>query len=122
MTRMSSFTRAPEREYLVDASGEPDFAAIRSQPEFSALRRRVTRFVFPAAASFFCWYLTYVLLAAYATGFMSQPVFGSINVGLLLGLSQFVSTVVVMLLYSRFARRNLDPQVAGLRDRAGVDR
>lgn len=122
MTRMSSFTRAPDREYLVDSAGDPDFAAIRSQPEFVALRRRLTRFVFPAAALFFCWYLTYVLLAAYANEFMALRVFGSVNVGLLLGLSQFVSTVVIMVLYSRFARRRLDPQVGALRERAGVRR
>lgn len=122
MTRMSSFTRAPDRQYLVDSAGAPDFAAIRSQPEFVALRRRLTRFVFPAAALFFCWYLTYVLLAAYANEFMALRVFGSVNVGLLLGLSQFVSTVVIMVLYSRFARRRLDPQVGALRERAGVRR
>lgn len=122
MTRMSSFTRAPEREYLVDSAGEPDFAAIRAQPEFVALRRRLIRFVFPAAALFFGWYLTYVLLAAYATEFMSLRVFGSVNVGLLLGLSQFVSTVMIMVLYSRFARRRVDPQVAALRERAGARR
>lgn len=122
MTRMSSFTRAPEREFLVDAEGEPDFAAIRAHPEFEALRRRVTRFVLPASALFFCWYLSYVLLAAYAHDFMSVRVFGSVTIALLLGLSQFVSTVVIMLLYSRYARRRIDPQVAALRERAGVRR
>ena len=122
MTRMSSFTRAPEREYLVDAAGEPDFAALRQQPEFVALRQRMTRFVVPAAVAFLTWYLTYVLLAAYAHDFMSVKVFGSVTIGLLLGLSQFVSTVVIMVLYSRFARRHVDPHVAALRERAGVRR
>ncbi|HEX2132057.1 MAG TPA: DUF485 domain-containing protein [Actinophytocola sp.] len=119
---MSSFTRAPESEYLVDSSGAPDFAALRAQPEFVALRRRFTRFVFPAAALFLCWYLTYVLLAAYAPDLMAVAVFGSVNIGMLLGLSQFASTVVIMVLYSRFARRRLDPQIAALRERAGVRR
>lgn len=122
MNRMSSFTRAPESEYLATESGEPDYGAIRAQPEFVALRRAVARFVFPAAVLFFCWYLTYVLLAAYATEFMSQRVFGSVNVGLLLGLSQFATTVLIMIAYSRFARRTVDPQVAALQERAGARR
>ena len=122
MTRMSSFTQAPEREYLVDAAGDPDFAAIQAHPEFLALRRRVLRFVFPSAALFLCWYLTYVLLAAYAEDFMATRVFGSVNVGLLLGLSQFVSTVVIMVLYARFAGRTVDPRVEALRERAGANR
>jgi uncharacterized membrane protein (DUF485 family) len=122
MTRMSSFTRAPETEYLVDADGEPDFAAIRRQPEFLALRRRLVRFVVPASALFLGWYLTFVLLAAYAHGFMSLRVFGSVTVGLLLGLSQFVSTVVIMILYARHSRRHVDPQVGALRERVGVRR
>lgn len=122
MTQLSSFSQVPESEYLVDHEGEPDFAAIMATPEFLAVRRRLTRFVFPAAALFFCWYLTYVLLAAYAEDFMALRVFGSVNVGLLLGVSQFISTVVIMTAYARFARRRVDPQVNALRERAGVRR
>jgi uncharacterized membrane protein (DUF485 family) len=122
MTRMSSFTRAPESDYLVDSAGAPDFAALRAQPELVALRRRIVRFVFPASALFLCWYLTYVLLAAYAPELMAVRVFGSVNVGMLLGLSQFASTVLIMVLYSRFARRRIDPTVAALRERAGAPR
>ena len=132
MTATSSFTRVPESEYaaleraaresLVDHAGKPDFAAIRQTPEFQRLRRRLTRFIVPAVGFFLFWYLTYVLLAAYAPGLMSRPVLGTINLGLLLGLSQFVSTVVIMLLYGRFAKRHVDPEVAGLRRRAGADR
>jgi uncharacterized membrane protein (DUF485 family) len=53
---------------------------------------------------------------------MSQRVFGSVTVGLLLGLSQFVTTVVIMLLYLRFTKRKVDPRVAALRERAGRPR
>lgn len=122
MTQMSSFSRVPEKEILVDSEGEPDFAAIMAQPEFLALRRRLIRFVFPATGLFLCWYLTYVLLAAYAEEFMARPVFGSVNVGLLLGLSQFLSTVVIMALYAMFTRKRVDPQVTALRERAGAAR
>ena len=131
MTATSSFTRVPESEYaaleraaresLVDHAGNPDFTAIRQTPEFLRLRRRLARFVWPAIGFFLCWYLTYVLLAAYAPGLMSRPVLGNVNLGLLLGLSQFVTTVLIMVGYGRFTRRHIDPEVAALRERAGAE-
>jgi uncharacterized membrane protein (DUF485 family) len=102
------------------APTEPDFAAIHDSPEFTALRRRFRRFVFPMTALFFLWYLTYVLLAAYARDFMSHRLFGLLTVGLVLGLLQFVSTGVITFAYVRYARRNLDPSVAAIREAAGV--
>ena len=98
----------------------PDFAAIQSSPEFAALRRRFRRFVFPVSALFFLWYLTYVLLAAYARDFMSQRLFGSVNVGLALGLAQFVSTLGITFGYVRFARNRIDPRVVAIRTKAGA--
>lgn len=102
------------------APGAPDFAAIHDSPQFAALRRRFRRFVFPMAALFFCWYLTYVLLAAYAHDFMSHRLFGLVTVGLVFGLLQFVSTIAITAAYVRFARRNLDPAVEEIRAGAGV--
>lgn len=102
--------------------GAPDFAAIHDSPEFAALRGRYRRFVFPMAALFFLWYLTYVLLAAFARGFMSHRLFGLVTVGLVLGLLQFASTVAITIGYVRYARRQLDPRVAAIRENAGVDR
>ena len=98
----------------------PDFVAIQNSPEFAELRHRFRRFVFPMSALFFVWYLTYVLLAAYARGFMSQRLVGAVNVGLVLGLLQFVSTLMITAGYVRYARRRLDPAVAALRARAGA--
>lgn len=98
-----------------------DYTAIHDSEEFTALRRRFRRFVFPMAALFFCWYLTYVLLAAYAHGFMSHRIFGLVTAGLVLGLLQFVSTVAITAAYVRFARRTLDPMVTAIRAGAGVE-
>jgi uncharacterized membrane protein (DUF485 family) len=99
----------------------PDFDAIADSTEFVELRGRLRGFVFPMTALFLVWYLTYVLLSAYARAFMSQQVFGLVNVGLLLGLGQFVSTVLITLAYNRFARRRIDPQVALIRAHSGLD-
>ena len=98
----------------------PDYPAIQASREFVSLRRRFRAFVFPMSFAFFAWYMTYVLLAAYAHDFMSHPVFGRVNVGILLGIGQFASTALVTWLYLRYARRHVDPRVAELRARAGL--
>ncbi|HEX6353590.1 DUF485 domain-containing protein [Actinophytocola sp.] len=103
-----------------DAAGTPDFAAIHDSPEFTALRGRFRRFAFPTATLFLLWYLTYVLLAAFARDFMSHRLFGMVTTGLVLGLLQFVSTAAITVAYVRYARRRLDPVAAELRAVAGV--
>jgi uncharacterized membrane protein (DUF485 family) len=47
---------------------------------------------------------------------MGTPVIGRINLGLILGLGQFVSTFAIAAGYGRWARRHLDPQAKKLRD------
>ena len=69
----------------------------------------------PSLIACLLWYLAYVLLAGYAHDFMSTPVFGSINIGLLLGLAQIVTTFAVTMWYVSFANRRLDPLSAELR-------
>ncbi|HET8641927.1 MAG TPA: DUF485 domain-containing protein [Pseudonocardiaceae bacterium] len=92
-----------------------DWSEVQSSAEFVELRRRLRRFVFPMTAAFLAWYLLYVLLATYARGFMSQKLFGNINIGLVLGLLQFVSTFLITWLYVRYANRRLDPLAEQLR-------
>ncbi|MBP2325841.1 uncharacterized membrane protein (DUF485 family) [Kibdelosporangium banguiense] len=120
MKTMPSFSR--EHDFPEPPDGEPDFEAIARSPEFIAIRRRLLRFTLPMTALFLCWYLGYVLLAAYAHDFMSQRAFGNVTVGLLLGLSQFVSTIVIMVLYLIFAKRRVDPQTAELAERMSTGR
>jgi uncharacterized membrane protein (DUF485 family) len=91
----------------------------QASPEFRLLRSRLRRFVFPMSALFLAWYLAYVLLASYARPFMAIKLMGNINVGLVLGLLQFVSTFVITTLYVRFARRDIDPAAAEIRRRMG---
>jgi uncharacterized membrane protein (DUF485 family) len=93
-----------------------EWLAVQASPQFQDLRNRLRRFVFPMTALFLTWYLSYVLLGAYAHDFMAQKVFGNINVGLLLGLGQFVSTFLITGLYVRFANRELDPRAAAIRE------
>lgn len=85
------------------------YLAVQRSDEFAELRRRLRRFVFPMTVAFFLWYALYVLLSAYARGFMGIKLIGNINVALLFGLLQFVSTFLIAWLYSRYAARELDP-------------
>ncbi|PRY29713.1 DUF485 domain-containing protein [Umezawaea tangerina] len=105
----------PGKTLLVDDEGYPDFVAIQQTEEFAALRRSALVFIFPATALFLTWYLTYVVASAYAHDLMSMKVVGVVNVGIVVGLLQFVSTIVLTLSYARYARRRLDPQASAVR-------
>ncbi|NQD41997.1 DUF485 domain-containing protein, partial [Glutamicibacter halophytocola] len=78
----------PERDVTEDV----DFVTESQSGEFQELRRTHRSFVFPMAIFFLVWYFAYVLLADYFHDFMSIKVLGNINMGILLGLLQFVST------------------------------
>lgn len=94
-----------------------DLVTLRDEPVFTSLRSKQRRFIFPMSLLFMAWYMTFVLLAAYAHGFMSRPVFGLINMGMILGLLQFVSSVVIMLIYCRYAKRVIDPAARQVQER-----
>jgi uncharacterized membrane protein (DUF485 family) len=82
---------------------------MQTTDEFQALRRKFRGFVFPMTAFFIVWYFVYVLLSTFAPGFMGTKVFGNINIGLLFGLGQFVTTFAITFIYARWANRELDP-------------
>lgn len=87
----------------------------QESPEFARLRKAVRSFIFPTTVAFLAWYLTYVLCTAYARPFMNTQVFGNINVGLIFGLLQFVSTFTIAVVYARYADRKMDPLADDLR-------
>lgn len=93
-----------------------DYRAVQQSPEFQRLRRTHRSFVFPVLAACLVWYFAYVLLASYAHDFMSTRVFGSINVAMILGLAQVVTTFAVTMWYVRYAGKHFDPQAEQLRD------
>ena len=97
-------------------SAPVDFTEVQQRPQFKELRKRHRSFVFPMAAAFLLWYFLYVLLADYAHEFMSTPVFGHVNIGLLLGLLQFVSTFGITMWYVSYANKHLDPIAEELRN------
>lgn len=100
---------------------EAGYVAMQESPEFQELRRSYRGWVLPVAAAALVWYFLYVALAAYAADFMGQKLFGNINVGLVLGLLQFVSTFGITALYVRHADRKLDTAAAALCDKFELD-
>ncbi|QNE20353.1 DUF485 domain-containing protein [Kribbella qitaiheensis] len=100
-------------------AGDPEMTTYRDvqlSPDFSELRRRFRRFVFPMTGLFLAWYFLYVLLADYAGGFMSHRIGGNINVALLFGLGQFVSTFAITMIYVRWSDKQLDPAAEKMRE------
>lgn len=93
-----------------------DYPAVQKSNEFRRLRSKHRKFVFPVLIACLVWYFAYVLLASYARDFMSTPVFGHVNVAILMGLAQVVTTFAVTTWYVRYANRELDPVAESIRD------
>ena len=94
-----------------------EYRAAQDSPEFVELKKRFRSFAFPMTVAFLVWYLLYVLLSTYAVDFMSTKVFGNVNVGILLGLAQFVTTFVITHLYVAHANKRTDPIADEMRNR-----
>jgi uncharacterized membrane protein (DUF485 family) len=95
---------------------QADLERVHGSEQFATLRGNFRSFAFPMTAAFMAWYFAYVLLSTYAHEFMSIPLLGYLNVGLIMGLLQFVTTFGITWLYVRHANRNLDPLATELRD------
>ena len=108
----------------VEPSAPPDpknYVAVQASPEFVALRKTLRGFIFPMTIAFFLWYALYVFLSAYARDFMGTKIVGNINVGLVFGLLQFVSTFVIAWWYAHWAGRKLDPLADDIRHKMEGD-
>lgn len=92
-----------------------EFREMQASQEFGELRSKFRSFAFPMTVAFFVWYIAYVLIATFASEWMSTPVFGSINVGLLFGLLQFLTTFIITYVYVVFSNKNLEPRQAAIR-------
>ncbi|UQX03348.1 DUF485 domain-containing protein [Streptomyces sp. RerS4] len=96
------------------APGASDiYLEVQRSAAFQEVRGRYRRFVVPATAGFLLWYIAYVIAATAAPDLMARPVFGAVNVALLAGLGQFLTTFLLTWAYARHARLR--------RDRAALD-
>jgi uncharacterized membrane protein (DUF485 family) len=94
-----------------------DFLTEEENPEFKALKRKRFSVVIPLSIAFLVWYFLYVILSTYAHDFMSTKVVGEINIGLVFGLLQFVTTFAITMFYVSFANKKLDPPAQAIRER-----
>ena len=95
---------------------DPVYDRLAATPEFAELRKLYRGFVFPATFAFLGWYLLYVVMSNWAGGFMDTRLIGNINVALVFGLLQFVTTFLLAWLYSRYSTARLDPLARTLND------
>jgi uncharacterized membrane protein (DUF485 family) len=101
---------------------DPIYDRLHESPDYAELRKRYRGFVIPATAAFLSWYLLYVVMSNWATGFMDTKVVGNVNVALVFGLLQFVTTFLLAWLYSRYSSAKLDPLAAKLEDEYAAGR
>ena len=88
---------------------DPVYDRLQATAEFQELKKRYLGFVVPATIAFLAWYLLYVVMSNWAHDFMSQKVVGHINVALVFGVLQFVTTFLIAWLYSRHMAAKVDP-------------
>ncbi|MFI6732661.1 DUF485 domain-containing protein [Nonomuraea sp. NPDC050451] len=91
------------------------YEEVQESSEFQDLKRRFRAWTFPMTVAFLAWYLLYVVLSGWARDFMGIKLLGDINVGLIFGLLQFVSTFLIAWAYARHAEKKLDPIADKLR-------
>ncbi|MER6528252.1 DUF485 domain-containing protein [Streptomyces sp. NPDC001508] len=109
----------------VPAAREPSKAAavrtgdiyleVQRSAAFQEVRGSYRRFVVPGVMVFFAWYVGYVIAATTAPGFMARPVAGALNVAMLAGLGQFLTTFLLTWAYARHARLRRDRAALELR-------
>jgi uncharacterized membrane protein (DUF485 family) len=88
---------------------DPIYHRLHATEEFGELKKRHNGFVLPATIAFLVWYLLYVVMSNWANDFMNTKVFGNINVALIFGLLQFVTTFLITWLYARHMAAHVDP-------------
>ena len=101
----------------VDRRTHEVYESLHETEEFAELRRRYRGFAIPATVAFLLWYLTYVVMSMWASDFMDIQLFGNINVALVFGLLQFVTTFLIAVLYARYSNAKLDPLARELDER-----
>jgi uncharacterized membrane protein (DUF485 family) len=111
-------TRPPVRP---EPAEEPPRAAadvyleVQRSAAFQEVRSRYRRFVVPWVAAFFLWYVAYVVTATTAPALMARPVAGAVNVAMVAGLGQFLTTFLLTWAYARHARLRRDRAALELR-------
>jgi uncharacterized membrane protein (DUF485 family) len=103
-----------ESEASVAAAADV-YLEVQRSDAFQQVRSRYRRFVVPAGVGFFVWYVAYIVAATTAPELMARPVAGAVNVAMLAGLGQFLTTFLLTWAYARHARLRRDRAALELR-------
>ncbi|MEY4452435.1 MAG: hypothetical protein RIT51_113 [Actinomycetota bacterium] len=102
---------------MSSSENERVWTEVQESPEFQALKKKYRNFAFPVTLAFLAWYFGYILLTAFARDWVSQEVLPHINIAIILGVLQFVSTFLIAWLYERHSSKHLDAASDSLRDK-----
>lgn len=93
-----------------------EYRHVQATDQFQELRTTFRSFTIPLTIAGLAWYIGYVLLATYMPDLFGKsiPVVG--NLGILLGLLQFVTTFFITWWYIGFANTKLEPLQAAIRE------
>ncbi|MFG3203983.1 DUF485 domain-containing protein [Streptomyces sp. NPDC048192] len=91
------------------------YVEVQRSAAFQEVRGRYRRFVVPGVVVFLAWYVGYVVTATTAPGLMARPVAGAVNVAMVAGLGQFLTTFLFTWAYARHARLRRDRAALELR-------
>jgi len=105
----------PARRASEDETAAGVYLEVQRSAAFQEVRSAYRRFVVPGVAVFFVWYVGYVVTATTAPGVMARPVAGAVNVAMLAGLAQFLTTFLFAWAYARHARLRRDRAALELR-------
>src|SRR4051794_12837698 len=90
-------------------AADRDWDSLERSEDFEKLVRERRRFVVPALAVFVVWFGGFLVLTAYARGFMGEVVFGNVTWAWVLAFSLIVMTWGITWFYGRFADRRVAP-------------
>lgn len=94
-----------------------EFIAAQQSAEFQELRKKRRGFTFPVTIAALLWFVLYILLAMFAPDLYAHKVWGNINLGIVIGLLQFLTTFLITYVYVKFADRELEPRTEDIRHR-----
>ncbi|MBY8338792.1 DUF485 domain-containing protein [Streptomyces spinosirectus] len=106
---------APARREGGDEAVVDVYLEVQRSAAFREVRSTYRRFVVPGVVVFLSWYVGYVVAATTAPGLMARPVAGAVNVAMLAGLGQFLTTFLFAWAYARHARLRRDRAALELR-------
>lgn len=109
-------TPPPGGHGSAEERAEAAVIAMHSDPRFLQLKKSLYSFIFPMSLAFMAWYLLYVFMTAFARDLMSTQLFGNVNLALVFGVLQFVTTFGIAILYSSYSRKRLDTAAAVVRE------